>query len=306
MDTLTQYKKKLLKAAIINLFTALLKSAALFVFISASLISDTIHTWIVTFSQFLFRFNIGRGRLPKSRENPFGYIGKLYFFTYISTIIALSCAALYAVLIGIRELHYPLQLKVPAWLIGVYLVSAILVVFILSALLRFITRLKGVDHLITFIQKSKRVDLITTVFQETALLSTLLISMVAMLIKHLFSWSFVDGIGAMIIGLVILSNALATGMKMQDLLIGESAELAINRRIHNLLLDEEWIVDVVSLQTLQLDNATILLAVKAQFQDHLNSTEIITLASGFEQDVRHQYPDIKRVYFEPVHSRSDL
>jgi len=259
---------------------------------------DVIHTWIITIGQTTLQLGIGPGRVPRSRENPFGFSGKLYFISYIATVIMLSAGSLYALLDGIASLTQPVNHPLPNWMVLLVFLSVVITVFILFTIYRVITRLRGAISFFSFIRKSKRVDLVTAMIQESALFCSLLVSVFSLFFKYFSNWALADGIGTIAIGLIMLVGSFITGIKMQDLLIGESAELSLNKQIFRLLVAEEWISEVVSLQTMQLDNFSILLAVKAQFKEHLNSTEINTLTNGIEQDIRKAYPEIKRIFFE--------
>lgn len=294
-----QFKKLLLWAFVVTLSTALLKSAAIYFFHTASLVSDTIFSWIVAVSQGVLYFGMGRRDVPKSRENPFGYTGKLYFFAYISTLVLLSLGMFYFFLRGAGEIGHPhLQQIAPPWVTLLFYIPFLPLLLITARLFRFCTRLRGNNRLRLFFMKSKWVDLISVLFQLTALMAVMVLSGTSLLLHCAASWERASGAAAMGIGLIALGTVLAIGMKMEDLLIGESAESSVNHRIHGMLQKEEWIEDVTSLQTLQLDSESILLAVKARFNEHLSAGELRTLINGLEMDIRTAFPDIKHIFIE--------
>jgi len=294
-----QFKKLLMLAFIVVFSTSVLKTVSLFFLNSASLFSDLIFSWIVAFSQGLLYFGIGNRQVPRSRENPFGYTGRLYFFSYIATVVLFSCGALYTVMIGIQTIRLPLPIQeMPAWIPVLFYTTFIPVFLVTFRVYHFCTRLRGALKMLSFIRKSKWVDLIALLFQMTALLVTMIFSGVSLIIKHASSWKSAEGTAAVVIGLVMMTAVMAIGMKMQNLLIGDSAEISVNKRIYSMLRDEEWIDEVTSLQTLQLDSESILLAVKARFNEHLSSSELSTLITGMEMDIRQKFPDIKHIFFE--------
>lgn len=299
MKTRFQFKKFLLTTFLFNMGSSLLKSVALSIFFSPSLLADTIHSWMNTISQGLLRLGIGRGPLPRSRENPFGFSGRFYFFSYIATIILLSAAAFNAIAKGIVDMRRPQTPSFfPGWLVALFLSSFLLIAAAILILYRFLTRIRGADTLLSFLKKSKRVDLVVIFLQQISLLSTSLFVFVSLILSQSETWMPSEGAGSIVIGIIMLANALLTGMKMQDLLIGESAELSISKRIYSVLVGEEWIVEIDSLQTLQLEDESILLVIKAECQDHLKANEVNILINGLEQDLRRDYPAIKHLFFE--------
>jgi divalent metal cation (Fe/Co/Zn/Cd) transporter len=298
METPTHYKKPLIFAFWGNMLVLSLKLSAVFLFPLDIFISDTLFTGLIILSQGLFILGIGKGRIPRSQQNPFGFTGHLYFMSFILTLILMSAGSLYTVFKGLATHRQPTIMAFHP--LSVLLFSAALLVsfFLTIAHYRAITRAKGATPLIHFIKKTKRTDFISVFFEQIGSLFSILVVFLSLIAKYALSWLRAEAFAGIVIGLIIFTTCFLIGIKMQSLLLGESADMGLTRRMYALLQKEEGIEEVVSLQTLQMWNGSILLAIEAKFNEHLRMTEIQTLTTGIEQDIRRDNPKIRLVHFE--------
>ena len=104
---------------------------------------------------------------------------------------------------------------------------------------------------------------------------------------------------SIIIGIILCTVALFLGNETRSLLIGESADPRLMKKIAAIFHKEESITHLISIKSLQLGAEDILIAVKAEFSPRLNSTEISHLINGIELEIRTKFPDIKKILIEP-------
>lgn len=285
-------------AFILNFIMTVFYTVSLFFFVDIAWTANTVHSWIVTIGQLMSRLGIGKGKVPRSRDNPFGFSGRFYFFYHVVSVIFLSCGAFYSLMSGIIALRRPAAVAQElSWHFGLFGLAVSLTVFVSYIFFHFCARLRGPVTLLAFVRKSKSVDLITTLLQETGLLITMFLAVFSAIVKHTGYWLRMDGVAAVMIGMVMLGSAVVSGLKMQDLLIGESADLSVIKRMYALLQKEEWIKEIVDLHSVQLDEDSILLAIKAVFNDQLSSSELNSLINGIEKDIQLECDHVKRVFF---------
>ncbi|HLP46209.1 MAG TPA: cation transporter, partial [Candidatus Kapabacteria bacterium] len=61
----------------------------------------------------------------------------------------------------------------------------------------------------------------------------------------------------------------------------------------------ESINRIIHIKSLQLGPEDILVSVKIEFNDRLNTKEVCTLINSIEKDIRLKYPDVKKIFIEP-------
>ena len=97
----------------------------------------------------------------------------------------------------------------------------------------------------------------------------------------------------------LAATALVMGYETKSLIIGESADPALLRRIRLLLLKEESIRRVIHIRSLHLGADDILLAIKAEFDAQLSTRQVCNLINGIETDLRGLYPEVTKIFIEP-------
>jgi divalent metal cation (Fe/Co/Zn/Cd) transporter len=135
--------------------------------------------------------------------------------------------------------------------------------------------------------------------EDTAALIGLAIAMTALLLEHFTGILFFDGLASILIGLLLAVTALFMGNETKSLIIGESADPELLRKIRLLLLKEDSISHVINIRSLHLGAEDILLAIKAEFNPRLNSKQICNLINGIEADIRSHYPGVNKIFIEP-------
>ena len=153
--------------------------------------------------------------------------------------------------------------------------------------------------MIAYLRQSKKAELIVVFLEDTAALIGLAIALAALLLEHFTGILFFDGLASILIGLLLAATALFMGNETKSLLIGESADPALLRKIRLLLLREDGISRVIHIRSLHLGADDILLAVKAEFNARLNTKQICILINGIEADIRGAYPEVKKIFIEP-------
>lgn len=306
MNMQANNKKPLLIAFWGNLLVMVLKFSAFLLFPLFLIFTDIFFSLLVITSQGLFIIGIGKGRIPTSKQNPFGFSGRTYFIGFILTLMMFSGGAFFSIfsVVGTFETFSHLHFHLPAFLL--YALALIATLVLNFTYFRYITRSRGAVPLIPFIKKTKKVDFISAFFEQAALLLTSATVVVALLMKYGLNWIYADKAAGIIIGLIMFSVCLAIGIKLQDLLIGESADMNLTHRIYTLLQKEEGIDEVIALQTLLLSNGSILLSIEAKFKEHLKISEIKNITAGIEQDIRQENHSIKQVYIEAMYLNKGL
>lgn len=292
-------KTVIMAAFITNLLIALVKFAVAWLSASSVMLAEAVHSTADTLNQVLLFIGIKKAARKAEELHPFGFSGEAYFWSFIVAIILFTSGAIFSIYEGVQKLHHPAPVAhVPVALIvlGIAMVAK-------GASLRIafkkINVERGKTGLITYLRKLKKAELIVVFLEDTAALIGLTIAMAALLLEHFTGILLFDGLASILIGVLLAVTALFMGNETKSLIIGESADPALLRKIRLLLLKEDSISRVIHIRSLHLGADDILLAIKAEFNPRLNSKQICNLINGIEADIRNHYPGVNKIFIEP-------
>ncbi len=292
-------KSVILAAFVANLFIALVKYVVAFFTASSAMLAEAIHSSADTLNQVLLFVGLRKAARKADELHPFGFSGEAYFWSFIVAIILFTTGAVFSIYEGVHKLrhpapvdHLPVALLVLAVAIAAEAVS-------LRVAVRKINAERGATGLAAFLHQTKKAELVVVFLEDTAALIGLAIAMAALLTEYVTGILFFDGLASILIGVLLGVTALVMGYETKSLIIGESADPALLRRVRELLLKEESIARVIHLRSLHLGADDILLAVKAEFNPRLNSTQICSLINAIETDIRRRHPEITKIFIEP-------
>ena len=282
-----------------NLFIAAVKFVVAYFSASSAILAEAIHSTADTLNQVLLFIGIKRAAKQADELHPFGFSGEVYFWSFIVAIILFTTGAIFSIFEGIHKLrhpapveHLPVALLVLAVAIAAEAVS-------LRVAFKKINIERGQTGLIAYLHQTKKAELVVVFLEDTAALIGLAIALVSLLLEHFTGILFFDGLASILIGVLLAVTALMIGNETKSLIIGEGADPALLKKIRALLLREDSIVRVIHIRSLHLGAEDILLAIKAEFNEHLNVQQICVLINSLEKDIRVQFPEVNKIFIEP-------
>ena len=135
--------------------------------------------------------------------------------------------------------------------------------------------------------------------EDLAAIIGLSIALILLFLEYLTNILIFDAIASIVIGILLGVVAFFLGNETKSLLIGESADQKKIEHISQIFRNEESINRLIQIKSLQLGPEDILIAVKAEFNNRLNSVEISNLINGIEKEIRRKYPEVKKIFVEP-------
>jgi len=282
-----------------NLLIALVKFVAAYFSASSAMLAEAVHSSADMINQVLLFIGIKKAAKKADELHPFGFSGEAYFWSFIVAIILFTSGAIFSIYEGIQKIFHPapvVHLPVALAVLGIAMIAegtSLRVAF------KKINIERGKTGIIAFLRKSKKAELIVVFLEETAALIGLTIALVALLLEHFTGILFFDGLASVLIGILLAVTAFFMGNEIKSLLIGESADPAMLRKIRLLLLKEEGVSRVIHIRSLHLGAEDIVLAVKAEFNEHLNVQQICVVINGLEKEIRAQFPEVNKIFIEP-------
>ncbi len=282
-----------------NLFIAVSKVIVAVLTGSTAMLAEAIHSFSDSFNQVFLLIGIKKGMKKADPLHPFGFSGELYFWSFIVAIMLFTAGSVFSIYEGIHKLSNPVPLnniKYAFIVLGISIFAESLA--FRKALNRINSERKNIS-IYKYLKDTKKSELMVIFLEDSAAILGLVIAIAGLLIQHITGILIFDGIASILIGLILGFVAFFLGSETRSLLIGESADPDMISRVVKLLKSEESIKRIVNIKSLQMGPDDILIGIKIEFDAHLNSVEISNLINGLEEDMRSEFPELKKIFIEP-------
>jgi cation diffusion facilitator family transporter len=274
------------------------KGAAAWYTNSGAMLAEAIHSFADTANQLLLLLGLKRARRPVSDEHPLGYGKAIYFWSFLVALLLFSMGGMFSVYEGVHKLLHPEMPRSP-WVAVLVLAVAIALEFgSLRAALAEVRRVQGRRNLLGWFRTSRQSELLVVVGEDIAALIGLVLALAAVLATMLTGNPLFDALGTIAIGVVLILVAIAVGIEVKSLLIGESAEPETVAAIRDFLAARPEVAEVYRLITLQL-GLELMVAVKARMQERSDAARLIESVNRVEAALRSAFPEVRWIFFEP-------
>ncbi len=274
------------------------KGAAAWYTNSGAMLAEAIHSFADTANQLLLLLGLKRARRPVSDEHPLGYGKAIYFWSFLVALLLFSMGGMFSVYEGVHKLLHPEMPRSP-WVAVLVLAVAIALEFgSLRAALAEVRHVQGRRNLLGWFRTSRQSELLVVVGEDIAALIGLVLALAAVLATMLTGNPLFDALGTIAIGVVLILVAVAVGIEVKSLLIGESAEPETVAAIRDFLAARPEVAEVYRLITLQL-GLELMVAVKARMQERSDAARLIESVNRVEAALRSAFPEVRWIFFEP-------
>lgn len=282
-----------------NLAIAVTKFVAAFMTGSSSMLSEGVHSMVDTSNELLLLYGLRRAAMPPDDDHPFGHGRELYFWSFIVALMVFAIGAGVSIYEGVVHLQAPEPISHP---LANYVVLGLSFVFEgvtwVIALKRFRQKKGDLGYFQAFRQSKDPTDF-TVLFEDTAALLGIIIAFFSILAAHYLEIPQLDGVGSLIIGLILAVTAAFLARESKGLLIGEQASEELERRIIAELGEEPAIHGINGLVTAQLAPRQVLVALSAEFTDEATAPVIEQSVARLEERLRRRHPEISMLFIKP-------
>lgn len=134
--------------------------------------------------------------------------------------------------------------------------------------------------------------------EDTAALVGLAIALLSVLLGQLTGWVYFDGIGSVLIGVLLVSVAYFFAVECKALLVGEGLGIENIGIINRILKEEPRVVNHRPPLSLYFGPSEVLVNLDVHFIDGLSSNEIEETVDRIEARIKTAVPKVNRIYIE--------
>lgn len=300
-------KKVILLALGANAGIAAAKFVAFFMTASASMMAEAIHSLADTGNQLLLLLGMKKAAKPPDERHPFGYKMESYFWSFIVAVMLFSLGGLFAIYEGLHKLDELAAataagethvMERPEIAIGVLIIAIFLEGFSWYVATKEVNHLRGEQSLLSFIEGSKSTEIIVIWMEDTAALIGLFLALGGIGMVILTGNPYWDVYATFAIGVLLVLIAFFVARETKSLLIGEAATQESQDGIRKIVEDHEDVMQLMNMRTMQLGEDEFLVALKVQWNDSLDVTQVIQGTNDIENTIRKTIPRARYIFIE--------
>jgi cation diffusion facilitator family transporter len=235
---------------------------------------------------------------PPDEKHPFGYGKEIFFWSFVVAILVFALGGGIAIYEGVAHLLQPRPLENVQWN---YVVLVLAMVFEGSALriaLKAFNAGRGDKPFLDALRDSKDSSTIAVVVEDGAALLGLIIAFLSILLGQLTGWLYFDGLGSVLIGVLLVAVSLFFAAECKALLVGEGLLPEDVEKIAVILQEEPRVARFRRPLSLYFGPNEVLVNLDVHFVDDLASDDIELAIEGIEARVREAIPTVNRIFIE--------
>lgn len=281
-----------------NLLIALSKLLVFFFTGSSSMFSEAIHSFADTGNQILLLLGMKQAKKKADALHQFGYGQEQFFWAFMVAIMLFTLGGIYSIYEGIHRVMHKEPIENAYLAIGLLLFAMVMEGISFLKARKELNKIKGKYGIYEFLEKSFSVELIVVFFEDLAALLGLTIALISVLLSHYTGNPIFDGIGSILIGLLLCLIAFILGREMKSLIIGEAIPKEIENFIKQTFLKKQGVLKIADFKSMVLGENSMLVAMEVVFEKNKTAEEIREIIDACEREIMEKYPQVKNVYVE--------
>ncbi|PRX49045.1 cation diffusion facilitator family transporter [Prauserella shujinwangii] len=291
--------KAILAALFANAGIAVAKFAGFLITGSSSMLAESVHSVADTSNQGLLLLGQRTSRRRATREHPFGYGRDRYFYSFIVALMLFTLGSVFALYEGIHKVQHPEELTSPAVAIVILVVAIALEIYSFRTAIVESAKIKGDASWWGFIRQSKTPELPVVLLEDAGALFGLVFALIGVGLSVVTGEPVWDGIGTIMIGVLLGVIAIILIVEMKSLLIGEGSSERELTAITEALAADGDVERVIHIRTQYIGPDELLVAAKLAMRPGLTTAEVAAVIDGAEARVRERVPAARLMYLEP-------
>jgi cation diffusion facilitator family transporter len=290
--------KAIVAAFAANLGIAVAKLAGFLVTGSSSMLAESIHSLADTGNQGLLLLGRRRSRRSADVSHPFGYGRERFFWAFVVALVLFSLGALFAIFEGVEKIVHPHEVESPTVAIAILAVAIVLEGFSMRTALAESKPMREDRTLFGFVRTTKVPELPVVLLEDFGALIGLVVAFAALMLTWQVDPVF-DGVGTLIIGLLLGVIAVLLAVEMKSLLIGEAASPEDLAAIREAIVADDDVSHLIHIRTEHVGAEEILVAAKIGLEPGLDLPGTAAAIDRVEASIRAVVPAAELIYLEP-------
>jgi cation diffusion facilitator family transporter len=298
-------RKTVLVAVGANTLIAAVKGVAGALSGSASLLAEAAHSVADAANQAMLLVSISLGEQKADEEHPFGYGKERFFWTLLAAVVMFLAGAVFSIGQGVVEIVRRSEETDFALALGTIGFAALAEATSFARAIRQTRREARAARvpLFAYIRQSKDPTVKAVLSEDATDLVGLAFAAVGVTLAHLTGSPVFDGVGALLVGALLVVVALLVGNDTKGLLLGEAAPRRERERLRAAIERHDEIRRVPDLRTMYVGPESLLVAARVDLADALPAGRVEELADRIERELKRVVPAVDQVFLDPTGAR---
>jgi cation diffusion facilitator family transporter len=266
---------------------------------SSSMLAEGVHSIADSGNQFLLLVGGKRARREATPQHPFGYGRERFIYAFLVSIVLFTIGGMFAIYEGYEKIRHPHELEHWYWPVGVLVFAILAEGFSFRTAIKESNELRGSLSWAQFVRRAKAPELPVVLLEDFGALIGLLLALFGVGLSLLTGDGIWDGIGTVMIGVLLVMIALVLAAETKSLLLGEAAGAEEIGRIEAALVDGRTVTGIIHMRTLHLGPEELLVAAKVAVRHDDTAAEVAAAINDAEARVRAAVPIARVIYLEP-------
>jgi cation diffusion facilitator family transporter len=265
---------------------------------SSSMLAEAVHSVADTSNQGLLLLGQKTSKRKATKEHPFGFGRDRYFYSFIVALMLFTLGSAFALYEGIHKIQHPEALTSPVVAVVILVLAILLESYSFYTAITESKKIKGDISWWGFIRQSRTPELPVVLLEDAGALLGLVFALIGVSLSVITDEPVWDGIGTVMIGVLLGIIAVILIIEMKSLLIGEGAT---DKELETIIdeLAAGKVERVIHIRTQYLGPDELLVAAKVALSPGLEMDEIAQAIDDAEIRVRAKVPAARLIYLEP-------
>ena len=300
MSAHTASTRTLVVALVANLGIAVSKFFAAWMTGSSAMLTEGVHSVVDSTNQLLLMWGRRAAKKPPDRYHPFGYGRELYFWSFVVAVLVFALGAGVSVYEGIIHIAEPEEAISPIIAYVVLLVAFLLEGWSTLEAFQDFKKAKGDLDWFQAVRRSKDPPAFIVLLENGAAMAGIIAAAVGLMLSQLTGDPFYDGAASVVIGIILALTAFVLAFESKGLLIGEAADPALVKSLHDLACSQPGVVGVGDVLTVHSSPDQITVMMNVDFRDDMLAGEVERIVCHVEEEARERWPAVRRLFVRPM------
>jgi len=241
---------------------------------------------------------LSRSSRNADKTHPFGYGREIYFWALVSALLMFGITASISFYLGFQRFQNPRPVTNIGLAFGVLGITLLTNGYAFFISVRRLLRNRKILKVIEIFYKSSLVETKTTFILDLMGSLASLLGILALLVYALTGDYRFDGLGAMVIGVVLAIFSYFLILGIRDLMIGKSASLETEERIRQATRKIKEVSEVLDLKTMHIGSERLLVNMEVNLESGITTREIEKIMDKIKAQVEKEVPSVKHIQVE--------
>jgi cation diffusion facilitator family transporter len=265
---------------------------------ASSMLAEAVHSVADTSNQGLLLLGQKTAKREATKEHPFGFGRDRYFYSFIVALMLFTLGSAFAFYEGIHKLQHPEPLTSPMVAVVILVVAIGLEIYSFRTAIVESRKIKGDVSWWGFIRQSRTPELPVVLLEDAGALFGLVFALFGVGLAVITDDPMWDGVGTVMIGVLLGVIAIILIIEMKSLLIGEGATPKESDAI-SAALSGGRVQRLIHIRTQYIGPDELLVAAKIALEPGLPLADVATEIDAAEARVREAVPAARLIYLEP-------